>query len=160
MQFIFLALSLILLRCSYYKYDRNTQIRGTECSKEIECLSELMDLLSRYDIRDMRTRRIIGKFFKTEEDLDMFISSMIYKIREKDAYYGTFNSYRITSFELGENHCNFSVQITLRRRYSLEDIRVNTEITFTMEDNLCLVRPSEYIGEIRERIENSNIGIE
>ncbi|MCS7213247.1 MAG: hypothetical protein NZ927_03370 [Candidatus Calescibacterium sp.] len=144
---IFSILILIPIYCSSHKIAYVPQ----ECSEELSALNELMNTLSRYDIRDVRTKDLITKFFKDTEQAEIFISSVIYKIREQEAFYGTFESFRILSSKIAENACEFEVEIKLRRKYPVEDIRIYNNIVFVKENGSYYIQPPQYIGEIKER---------
>lgn len=144
---IFPIIFLMPIYCSSHK----TAYIPQECSEELSALNELMDILKRYDIRDVRTRELIMKFFKDAEQSDIFISSVIYKIREQEAFYGTFESFRILSSKITEKACEFEVEIKLKRKYPVEDLRIYDNIVFVKENGSYYIQPPQYIGEIKER---------
>jgi len=112
-----------------------------------------MDILQRHDIRDIRTREKLQKFFRNEEEEDKFISSLIYKIREKESFYGRVSSYKIIDISYEENICTFDVQISLEKRYPIENIKIYESISLINENGSHYIQPPKYVGEIKERRE-------
>lgn len=143
------ATSSIITYCSQHKIIKIPSI----CSEELSSLNELMDILQRHDIRDIRTREKLQKFFRNEEEEDKFISSLIYKIREKESFYGRVSSYKIIDISYEENICTFDVQISLEKRYPIENIKIYESISLINENGSHYIRPPKYVGEIKERRE-------
>lgn len=139
----------IIIYCSQHKVIKIP----TNCSEEFSSLNELMDILKKHDIRDIRTREKLQKFFRSEEEKDRFISSMVYKIREEESFYGRVSSYKIIDISYDENTCRFDIQINLEKRYPIENIKINESISFINENGLHYILPPKYVGEIKERRE-------
>lgn len=113
-----------------------------------------MDILKKHDIKDIRTQEKLQKFFRNEEEKYRFISSVIYRIRETEAFYGTVDSYEIISSSRDEeNICTFDIQMTLRKKYPIENIRISQSISFVKENGTHHIIPPKYIGEIKGRKE-------
>ncbi len=149
MFFAFVVTFSLYLSCSA----KRVEFFDQRCTQAKEVVVRLLQILSNYDIKDINTRKYIEDFFRSEDDIDIFVASLTYKVRDKKAFYGSIENFSILSSYYDENSkgCKFEVYVRLKKKYPLDDIRFSYYLTLFEEDGRWFVEPPQYIGDIKRR---------